>query len=483
MAAAVIGHVLLTGSVPHAVDAQFVPLTCTPCGSGHQNIQYDWTTTGTVPSDPNCAATVGDPCPHYIPNFRQSRLIVTNPHVSQLQFNFDRFETEASADIFRYGLRGDAPLAISGNPSISTFRTINATGTSGLQGKPATIRFESDSALGDEGIELGTTRVCCSNAGDTGASGPWLSNTEIADGYLLGTNDVVRFRSLNFQSSTDLTVVLQTDNTSSDFEIYARCNAHPTPTSYTLRTTGVGGHDRILHLANGSCPAPSTWHIVVKSDSGAGQFTLRAFEHYPSDILYQRVGIGFSATATQINAFKVAISQAAREYFGATEGSQQLRYLQFFNNAGANCDNCGGVNCDICFSTCEGTGACCDETYGWMVICQDYYNSTGGIMHEFVHKYSSGSHSFLGDEYSGSDSLCGHSVLNVNPFGDQNNLCFGFDHEKDRTPGAASTGRENSLRLMWLNAQIPFQWNSSWDTPDNYDYVNFDFNGRVGNAY
>lgn len=471
-------------AVPLHAAAQFTPLTCTACTSGTQTVSYDWSTSTTVPSDPNCAGTTGDPCPHYIPNYRQSRQIVFNPHVQRFDFNFSFFETEMGYDYFRYGNYGGSLTSLSGNPTLATFRSITTSSSAGFQAVPAVFRFESDVIIGDEGIDVSAARVCCSNTGDTGYSGRWVFPRDIVDGYLLGSWDVVKFRVLNSSATTNLMLVLQNDG-SSDFEIYARCNAQPTATAYSYKTIGTGGGDRVLPLANGACPASSTWYIAVRSESGAGQFTLRAHDYFPADVHYQSVGIGFNASSSQVTGMMNAISQAARELYGATEGAQQVRYLEFFNNAGANCTNCNGSNCNICFRTCTGTGSCCDATYGWIALCQDYYTSSGGQMHEMVHRFTNGSGpGFLADEYAGggSTSLCGHSVLNANPFGDQNNLCFGFDHEADKTPGAGSTGRSSSHEWFYANGGTPTQYLSSHDTPDNYDYINFDFGGWWGYA-
>ncbi|MCL2326066.1 MAG: hypothetical protein FWC40_06185 [Proteobacteria bacterium] len=54
----------------------------------------------------------------------------------------------------------------------------------------------------------------------------------------------------------------------------------------------------------------------------------------------------------------------------------------------------------------------------------------------------------------------------------QNNFCYFDNHEKDATPGAPSTGRPPAWTQAGNAGVTPF---APLETPDNYDYMSFDF--------
>jgi len=74
----------------------------------------------------------------------------------------------------------------------------------------------------------------------------------------------------------------------------------------------------------------------------------------------------------------------------------------------------------------------------------------------------------------------------ANPWGPQNNFCYHYDngslqdHNFDRTPGTTPTSQPpawSSANSQLLTPWIPFE------TPDNYDYRDFSFDGYVSHVY
>lgn len=84
-----------------------------------------------------------------------------------------------------------------------------------------------------------------------------------------------------------------------------------------------------------------------------------------------------------------------------------------------------------------------------------------------------------GDEYITGTSMvtCGHSMMGNNNENLQHNVCNNFNHGFDPSSGAGSPLAESRWQAAYDQGKTPY-W--LYGTPDNDDYVGFDFDGLVG---
>jgi len=412
-----------------------------------------------LPLDPNCQSTQEDPCPHYINNLDYQRYVVANKYVREFGFYINLFETQNGYDYLYYGPEGGL-TGLTGNPTLG-WRDFSVAAS--LQSQPGLLHFVTDTSGSDEGFHLNSARVCCTSTGDTNTA--LLSRHVRYTGFLLGTGDLIKLRAS--VTSNHLNFVMWGDPSGGkDFDIYVRCNAEPTPISYAYASTT--GQEEFIHVPSGVCDT-GTWYIAVSSYSGSGWFNLVVSEHKGAQHRNLRAGVTFDANGSGqpgVAALQDALRQAARHFFGATEGVVHVENIDFYNNI-SSCDSgCGSASCDICYYDQDGTAtAGCGgriNVYRW------YFQDPEGISHEFGHAYMC-----LPDEYyagcGGNCWQCGHSNMAA-PWGSQNNFCFYHNHKKDKTPGATDT----TANPNWTDAynQQISPWSPS-RTPDNYDYRGF----------
>lgn len=314
-----------------------------------------------IPQDPNCSARTADPCPHYINQIDISRSIVANQYVQQFGVRLDFFETESGYDFLSYGQRGSALTSISGTQIGGTWRDFGVSGS--LQSTPGMIHFHADEIVSDEGFSIGRARVCCQSTPQTTPA--YLRHNERHSGVLLGTNDVVYLQA-PVSCGQENSIAMWGDPASgNDFDVYARCNALPTPTTYDHATLEAGSQE-FRPMPSSGCTCPGTWYFAVHSWSGSGWFHVVYSSRYNSQSRTITAGTNFVASTAQMNTFEDTLTQAARQFWGSTDGSQRIAAVHLYNSN--SCTNCGGATCDLCFRNEPGTGYCCDNTLNSQLV-------------------------------------------------------------------------------------------------------------------
>lgn len=422
-----------------------------------------------LPSDPNCSSSPGNPCPHYINYLDNSRWFVTNTWVSSMAYRVGFFSTEGGFDFMRWGSESISLGSVSGMLGAGSTLWSN-TGASFGSVRDA-VNFTADYSVTYEGVSLDQVQVCTSRSSvDTGQPN-YLDLKRRYNGVLLGTNDVVYLR---FAGDTTyhqpITLWDDVGSAGNNFDLYERCGALPTPTSYDARANSADSQE---YLDVSGCSG--TVYLAIHSRNGSGVFSVvRGVHSAAGHTGTLRAGTAFNATAAQMATFNATLQQAARHFYGSTEGEQIVDRIDLYNSQTCTSTSCGGGNCDICFVDEDGTAyAGCE----WGVVVQHSYYGTGeGVSHEFGHyQYC------IGDEYvnvaAGSIWQCGHSNM-ANPWGDNNNYCVDFDHGMDKNPDAPVCTNPSGMAQAFSQGTAVDSQNVTFD---NYDYEAFDFNGAVGN--
>jgi hypothetical protein len=422
-----------------------------------------------LPSDPNCTSVTGNPCPHYINNLNNNRWFVSNVWVNSIAFRIGFFSTESGYDFLRWGSETLPIGSVSGSVAAGTTLWSNTSASFGSVRNA--LNFVADYSVTYEGSSLDQVQICTSRTSvDTGTPNV-LDLKRRYHGILLGTNDVVYL-----QFAADPTrhhpIALWDDmgSAGNNFDLYARCGSLPTPTLYDWRANSPDSQEYIDISGCGS-----TVYLAVHARSGSGVFSVtRGIHTTAAHTGNLRAGTAFNASSAQMATFNATLQQAARHFYGSTEGEQVVDRIDLYNSQTCTTTSCGGGNCDICFVDEPGTAyAGC----GWGVVVQQGYYGTGeGVSHEFGHyRYC------IGDEYVnvdvGSIWQCGHSNM-ANPWGDNNNYCVDFDHMQDKNPAAPDSTLSSVMTQAYSAGTAVDSENVTFD---NYDYEAFDFNGLVGN--
>jgi hypothetical protein len=473
---------------PSQVTAQFAPITCS--SSSWSTVAGFAYSTDEFASDPNCVASGADPCPHYIPNYQNLRYLLANRYVNQVELRFSRIDTESGYDYLDYGTV-TSPSSVTGNPATPSTQTFSLASGDSLQATATMLRFRSDSVVSDEGVTIDQARVRCTATGDDFARLiPWNFRQT---GMLLGTNDVVYSTALP-SATFDQALAVWGGAAGLNVDVYARCNARPTATTYNYSSkTQVAGEDFIV-LPDGTCSG-GTWHIAFHAQAGAGafHFMLSPYDsaNTPNvEIATLRVGTGFAATPAQYAALGDTVQRAARMLYGASEGAIQIGTIHMYNNG--SCGSCapGGGNCHICFDDAPGTGQCCDvfptgpdengaaNPHGRIMILASYtfgYN-IAGVTHEMGHGYMSGTN-WMTDEYGygapPNGWNCGHSIMGKLA---DHNVCQQTNHGLDRQPGSLPEPSSSGHDDLYNNGYTPWRPPSGY-SPDYYDFGTFGFSG------
>lgn len=442
----------------------FTPQACTVCPTF---TEVDWSyNSSELPQDPNCAAGT---CPHYINNLYHWRTLLANKWVKQFQFRVDTFDLESGYDYFEYGETG-ALSALTGSLSPGWRGVVSS---DSVQKLPINLLLRTDISVTRPGFRLGKARVCCSLSAPIVNPVPNrnLLPLDRTTGVLLGPKDTV-YATIPVGPSTRKQSISLWGPPGTDFDVYLRCNAAPTPSAWDVRGFSGDSQETIVFQQPGGCTYPGTWYIAINSYAGSGQFDLVTSPMYNAGDVSLRAGFNWNAPATQVAASTAALLRSSRQFFGQTEGQILIRQFDIWNNTGTTCGNCGGVACDICFLDQPGTGSCCAGPNGQVHLMQSYFNNGELIAHEYGHKYMSG-----GDEYDGFGGVwqCGHSNM-ANPVGSQNNFCIDADHNSDATPGATVSPLSSVWTSALINGKVPV---GLVTTGDNYDYSDHDFNGLI----
>jgi hypothetical protein len=477
--------VLAWGATGVAAQVNFAQVPCSVCPSvAALSIPFD--TANDVQLDPNATSA-----PQYIGStISYERDWLGNGYMRRMNFTFSRFDTESSNDTLSFGPRGGTLTTLSGLPSLTTTRSID---TASLQSNPGIFRFNSNATMNRPGVALGTLGSVCCNATPTSTTAV-LRVGVTTSVFILGADDTVytRFTAAGANNSN---VVTLRNPTGVIADVYARCNALPTPTTWTYRSEGPTS--KFLVLPSTACSG-GQWYLAInaKPTSGAGVAELRMMQFRNNERFSLTAGVDFNASAAQMATLATTLRQAAAYFFGATEGTVQVSSWQLRDGTGVNCMNCSNNRpCDLCIRNDGGTGGCCSDRTGstGIVVAQfgigtQYFGNAPGVAHEMGHRYLSfappsvytapPSTTFIDDEYVNvpqSVSRCGHSLMALNfP-----NLCGAFDHGMDVTPGQTADPGPAAWTTFNANGFTPW---TPVRTPDAYHFLDFDgFPGSASN--
>ncbi len=431
-------------------------------------------------------------------------LLYANGKVQEVFFRFSRFELVDGLDYLTIWNAGSTASSYTGQQpggwflSHTAYRT--TTNTYSFASNPIVFRFHTlDSyergftggaappyhPLGfpyhpflndlrnyetDDGFRIGLTSVCC----DQLAVGPTIEliPTTRHQLLLLGEGDTLFFHYPNDRADVDNIVAIWENDIASDatYDIYAKCNAPPSHDNYDLSTkNNTETINQALLLEDEFCTVPGTWHIAVHQEAGAesGTVNLVVSPHYENRRRHVDVGFDCTANDCSIAQAKGTLQEAARFFYGATEGSHVIKSIEIHQTS--SCNDCNGQTCDLCWSD---VGGASNWNGSYTTITRQFWAAPSGVAHEWGHQYMG-----LPDEYVNAGELynCGHSIMAAQWL--TNNLCGPNDHWRDTIPGAGSVSPASS-GAVWPHGSAPFSFSNALDS---YDYFEHPMGNYVGN--
>jgi hypothetical protein len=454
------------------------PYQCAQCPTRtERSIYYS---TLELPRDTNCTnPTQNNPCENRYTNRQwHERFFVANQYVTQIGVRVDYLQM-ASADSICGGEKG------------LTCNTIGSTGwthfplSQSAQANPARLLFSTTNSGTEQGADIGAASVCCSGSPHSGIT--TVVPMARYQGLLLGTGDVVYLR-VPAQPSMHINLAMWGTQSGTDFDLYARCNALPTETQKDYYAWY--GQQELIHIPGGC--SGGNWYVAIHSHAGSGWFNFVQSAHYPAQHKVLTAGTGphpgpdvfggcysnghnnqgWSPDSTQIAMLKQQLRDAARMFYGATEGVYHFERIDFYNNN--NCwTGCNGGPCNVCFTNCpNGRGGTWQHG---VVINREYNYLVDGLAHEFGHAHTPWAE--ITDEYTGGWQRCGHSMMASNSYGNQFNMCNEWNNGYDNHPSATPMPPPSVWQRMYSGGHTPYYL---YSTPDNFNYVGFDGDGILG---
>lgn len=480
--------------------------------------------------------------------------ILTNNCVNQLHFYYPSYDIEPPPggsfyyDYFQLGYSPNSLPVIPNNTYVKlaghndTANWISIPTTSG-QKYPIPLSFYSDISMGFGGINLEylianfdqtSGQEFCYNIPCCKLEAKYntqhvLEPTRRYIGWLFGNHDVVYIKDYRrdaeegywkngpngdplYVQSRQLNYTLfrdgEKDNTF-DFDIYIKCNAFPTPTSYDYRPYLESAFEYI-ETPNDYC-TDGTIYIAINSCGPFGKFYfMRSDIGFKNDLT---AGITWNATSAEIEKIRVGLSKGSRIFFGMTEGQAIVEDIFVTNNT-SDCQ-CNGEHCNICIYQSTDSSTCHHEDYffwtdKWIIMRNwNSIDEHNGEDYARIFSHELG-HCLLGlkDEYNtqsgNNEHYCGHSMMDNNwptegNIGQNNNICNLRNHyaSLDRipinAPIPASPHPQCCLTNSWQRYKnieqsfpyypyVVYPYNSG-ETPDNFSYDKHPFNYIIGDSY
>jgi hypothetical protein len=238
-----------------------------------------------------------------------------NPRITSLDFVFWAFDTEYLYDFVRITDNHNGAHIIQPTGSISGY--VGNVAFDNLQQYGGRFLFHTDWSVMSSRVNLTAVTTHCQSSGSNGVTS--LVPGRRALGILNGTTDTVYMSyTAPYNSSEQVTIALWSDISGTDFDLYLRCDALPTGTSFTLSSTS-GSSQEFIRLPPGTCPNGSTIYLAVNSWSGAGSFGIVASHSFVQSQLIVAT-TDFVATTAEIDQIANTMSLGMRTFYGMTEG-------------------------------------------------------------------------------------------------------------------------------------------------------------------
>lgn len=429
-------------------------------------------------------------CPHYKNKTDVARIVLANEYVTRLQVRMAQVSLEYGYDYLYLAPRSAtfSPFASITGLSSFTTQTYNVPSGYSMQSNPLWAHFTTDSSVRAAGFTMDNVVASCSS------SSGFMSNVTYVDphnqdvtGVLLATHDVVHLKVYKTTSSNGyLRFALWGPSSGADFDLYVRCGAKPTISSWDYRGNG-GSTQEFIETSQGYCSS-GTIYVAVHSYGGAGRWDFLFSEGYaPCEPL--RVGIDWTPTTIERAQLEETARIGARYFYGATDGTYCLKTPEIFENSRI---DCGQNRCVVTFSKASGSYCCIHEQTGGTCqsdancgtdetcdqgVCK---NRTGPVhigisnhgqptqvAHELMHKYWG---SAAGDQYAGSGSLarCGHSIQASPLFLDN---CTSLNHGIEHDPNTTAMPPPASWADAYSQGIVPY---SKYYTPNWYSFGDFE---------
>lgn len=426
-------------------------------------------------------------------------LIRANPRVSTVSFQFAGVNMNAPDSVsFPFLANPQSYTGVLGPFSTPAFAS---EGTPGWWGH---INISTDSATPSAGFSISTATVACNPEGPApNATEAWVEKKNI--GILTQTGDTMYYsypappnNVLGQPYHLHAALNYGVGAPGFDFDLYARCGAFPTATSYDY--IGYSGTPR--EFIDITTPCATQWYFAINAYSGAGIFDLTIGEGGDETKCF-----AFDSSSGYTTAEKTAISDqfvnGLGAFYGVTLGGLLINRATFIDgDLSSKCVATPGypaTDVDGMFSkTCGQSSTAGNAGQTTYCTSADWSGNLPFIVsHELAH------HMFqLPDEYQPAD-VCGHSLMGSPTMANFISVCTAANHAKDPLSGSYvdpgnstySTTPYGNQYSMWQKLSdnhyekgINFTHYPSPSGPprmlpvntvENYSYSDYDFNSYL----
>ncbi len=422
--------------------------------------------------------------------------ILANRYVSKMELRFPRLSVDPT-DLLRVEVGSQAAgwtLADQRTGELSgTVLGASQSPSQSMTARPLRVTLSAGPSGSAAGFEVDRVNLQCQGDNPNPAL---LEMHERYSGVLLGTGDVVLARFPVRDAHQVVTMWATDPSAGTDFDLYARCNAFPTPTEYDFRSAS-GRADETIHFASTerqACTAGS-WYVAVHSRRGAGQFNLSWTRHAAAQ--HREVHVGITAYTGDVHRGELTSQQAeqlrlaARQLFSATEGQifvsnfvlHAVREPVLSTDPQRSDGRCGSParHCDTLYVWDDAGGTTKSALDGFPSSFIGFRTTPLTVAHEWLHLWGGRTPGDGGlvDEYiltGGSTGTgCGHSNMAF----DTAALCTDADHRRDLPAGTVASAAVAKSAWSQLYDNGAVLWKPT-TTPDGFDYRDHSFKNEQG---
>ena len=370
---------------------------------------------------------------------------------------------------------------------------------------PVTAYWHTSSSVNGPGFTTDRIRYC------RGSYSNWVTALSVGyryTGILAGYEDTIYFSVAGPQSGKVLNLAIWPGPTTviPNADVYVKCGAVPTPSSYTKRAITAGSYE-FLTVTASDCPSTSTLYVAVNSwsntsppaDVSAGRGTFNFLGSYTNASamgLTLHVAIE-GGTSGQQSIAKLTAIEAVKRLYGATNGQILVENIKFamrssgqidndYDDCAAACQALYGHECWVCFIE-ESAGFDITEMNDDVTLMKSYsWGNPANVLHEFGHLLLDLDDEYrfesVGNDYNGNGTIesdprafCGHSVM-AHHWAGMKKLCTDhlYNHNLNGNPGTPPVPGVNpafSSASRILGAPP--------DQPDWYDFRNHPMAARI----